>query len=136
MTRSTTRSPLVLLAEDNPDEQYVTRGLLEACGCRVVEAMNGEQAVSLALRERPDLILLDLRMPVLDGFEAAQRIRRHPGMDVVPMVAYTGVYTYSTTAHALEAGFDEYITKPVTLDDMRGLVGRYLPGGEEEGGKK
>src|SRR5918992_1237560 len=108
MTETTPRTPLVLLAEDNPDQQYITRGLLEQCGCRVVEAMNGEQAVSLALTELPDLILLDLRMPVLDGYEAARRIRSLPVGRGVPMVAYTALYSYSLTQNALDAGFDEY----------------------------
>ena len=125
--------PTVLLAEDNPDEQYVTRVLLEECGCRVIEAESGEQAVTLALLRRPDMILMDLRMPVLDGFEAAGRIRRAPEMREVPMIAYTGVYTYSMTQHAIEAGFDEYITKPVTLDDVRELVNRYLFTGKKKG---
>ena len=126
----------MLIGEDNPDEQFITRGLLEMCGCRVIEATNGEEAVELALRERPDMIVLDLRMPVIDGFEAAKRIRRHPEMGKVPMVACTGAYSYSFTQHALEAGFDEYIIKPVTIEDMRELVSRYLTAGEKKRGQE
>ena len=128
--------PTVLLAEDNPDEQYVTRMLFEECGCRVIEARSGEQAVTLALLKRPDMILMDLKLPLLDGFEAAGRIRRVPEMRDVPIVACTGVYTYSTTEQAIEYGFDEYITKPVTLDDIRRLVDQYLLGGKKKGSKK
>ena len=117
----------VLLAEDKPDDQYVTRMLLEQCGCRVVEAKDGEEAVALALLKRPNLILLDLRMPVVDGYEAARRIRRHPDMRQVPMIAYTAYYSYSLTEGATEAGFDEYIVKPVKFEDMQKLVDRYLP---------
>lgn len=119
-------APVVLLAEDNPDHHHITRGLLEACGCVVAEAWDGSQAVEAAARARPDMILLDLRMPVLDGYEAARRIRRT--LPRTPMVAYTAVYSYSLTNSALDAGFDDYVIKPVGLDDMRRLLGKYLPG--------
>jgi CheY-like chemotaxis protein len=124
-------APKVLLAEDLPDHLYITRGLLEECGCAVVTAPDGAEAVKAAERERPDMILLDLRMPVLDGFEAARRIRRV--LPRVPMVAYTAAYSYSMTGEALDAGFDEYLIKPVTLGDMRKLLERYLPGKIKKG---
>jgi len=118
----------VLLAEDNPEHQLITRGLLEACGCRVIEADNGEEAVTLAKLKRPEMILLDLRMPVVDGLEAARRIRELPGLRGVPIVAYTAIYSYSLTELATAAGFDEYVKKPVTLEMMSNLLDRYLPG--------
>jgi CheY-like chemotaxis protein len=120
-------SPTVLLAEDNPDHQYVTRMLLEECGCRVIEAMNGVEAVELALSQRPDMILLDLKMPVLGGIDAALRIRKEPEMRKVPMVAYSAYYSYSLTEGAHAAGFDEYIKKPVELEEMEELIDRYFP---------
>ncbi len=128
--------PTVLLAEDYPEHQYVTRGLLEQCGCGVVEAASGEEAVSLALSHHPDMIILDLKMPALDGYEAARRIRNDPKLRNVPMVAYTADYSYVLAEGALEAGFDECIIKPVTLEDMRQLVRRYLPKTEKRGGRK
>lgn len=118
--------PTVLLAEDNPDDQYITRKLLEECGCKVIEAENGIEAVELALRERPDMIMLDLRMPMLDGYEAARRIRKERAMKDAPMIAYTAYYSYSLTENALHAGFDEYLVKPVTVEDMQRIVDRYL----------
>ena len=126
MTDRNPQRGTVLLAEDEPQHQYVTRGLLEQCGCRVVEARGGEEAVALALSVRPDLILLDLKMPVLDGYDAARRIRTHPEMSRVPMIAYTADYSYSLTEGAIAAGFDEYIVKPISLDDMRKLIDRHL----------
>ena len=126
----------VLLAEDRPDEQYVTTMLLEGCGCRVIEAADGAEAVALAVRERPDLILLDLKMPVLDGYEAARRIRRDPALRSVPVVAYTAYHSYSPAqdAHeALAAGFDEHVIKPLAPDEMRELVRRHLPAGKKKG---
>ena len=116
------------MAEDKPDNQYATRRLLEQCGCHVIEARGGEEAVTLARSKRPHLILLDLKTPVLDGYEAARRIRRHPDMRRVPMVAYTADYSYSLTEGAIEAGFDEYIVKPINFEEMQRLVDRHLPG--------
>jgi CheY-like chemotaxis protein len=126
--------PMVLVAEDRPDHMYITTGLLEACGCAVFEAPDGNEAVAAAVRESPDLILLDLHMPVLDGFEAARRIRRK--LPRVPLVAYTATYSYSMTNHALDAGFDEYVVKPVTLADMQKLLERYLPRKVKGGGEQ
>ena len=126
----------VLLAEDRPDEQYVTTMLLEGCGCRVIEAADGEEAVALAARERPDLILLDLKMPVLDGYEAARRIRRDPALRAVPMVAYTAYHSSSPAHDALaahDAGFDEYVIKPLAPDAMQELVRRLLPAAKKKG---
>ena len=127
-------APKVLVAEDHPDHLFITRGLLEACGCAVIEAPNGLAAVAEAARESPDLILLDLHMPALDGFEAARRIRRR--LPRVPLVAYTATYSYSMTSEALDAGFDEYVIKPVTLADMRKLLEKYLPGKTQKGGEQ
>ena len=118
--------PTVLLAEDNPEQHYKTRMLLEQCGCRVVEATSGVEAFELALTESPDIIVLDLKTPVLDGFEVARRIRKITDLKEVPMVAYTAEYSYSLADEALDAGFDEYVIKPVTLEAMRKLVSRYF----------
>lgn len=117
--------PIVLLAEDNPQKHHISRSLLEQCGCRVIEAKDGEEAVHLALHERPRLILLDLKTPVLDGYEAARRIREH--RRDVPMLAYTAEYSYSLSEAALEAGFDDYIKKPVDLETMQDLIEEYFP---------
>jgi two-component system, cell cycle response regulator DivK len=118
--------PTVLLTEDDPEQQYKSRELLEQCGCRVVEAKDGVEAFELALAENPDMIILDLKTPVLDGFEVARRVRKITDLKDVPMVAYTADYSYSLTAEALDAGFDEYVLKPLTFEDMSKLLGRYL----------
>ena len=116
----------ILLAEDKPEQHYKTRSLLEQCGCRVIEAMNGVEAFELAIASNPDMILLDLKTPVLDGFEVARRIRKVTDLKKVPMVAYTSDYSYSLTELALEAGFDEYVVKPIELENMKNLLSRYL----------
>ena len=127
-------APRVSVAEDLPDRMYITRGLLEARGCAVIEAPDGLEAVAAAVRESPDPTLLDLHMPVLDGFEAARRIRRK--LPRVPLMAYTAAYSYVMTGGALDAGFDESVIKPVTLADMRKLPGKCPPEKMNKGGKK
>ena len=135
MAKNIPHEPTVLLAEDNPEHQYITRGLLEECGCRVVEATNGEDAVGRAGAVRFDMILLDLRLPIMDGYEAARRIRKLPRMGDVPMIAYTAYYSYSLSDDASTAGFDEYIVKPVTFEEMKELIDRYFPDRAEKSGK-
>jgi CheY-like chemotaxis protein len=119
--------PTVLVVDDTPDDRELVKCLLNlCCTCRVVEAESGLEAIELARRERPGLIIMDLRMPEVDGYEAARRIRQGPALSSVPMVAYTAYYSYSLTDSALEAGFDEYVRKPVTEEQMQELVSRYL----------
>ena len=119
--------PTVLVADDHEDDRELARILLEQyCGCRVIEAENGREAVELARRAFPGLIFMDLRMPEMDGYEAARRIRLESGLSSVPMVAYTAYYSYSLTDSAIEAGFDEYVQKPVTKEEMQEIVGHYL----------
>jgi CheY-like chemotaxis protein len=127
---SQSRQPTVLVADDHEDDRELARVLLsQCCACRVVEAEDGAEAVELARRERPALIIMDLRMPGVDGYEAARRIRQEPALSAVPMVAYTAYYSYSLTDSALDAGFDEYVQKPVTKEQMREVVARYLKAG-------
>lgn len=124
--------PTILLAEDDPDQRQVKARLLERCGCRVILAADGEEAVRLALDERPDMILMDLRMPVMDGFKAAAMLRNEPSMRSVVLIAYTAYHSYTISEDAHAVGFDEYITKPITIEAMRELVARYLPGATAE----
>lgn len=127
MTKRDHQQTTALVVEDIQDELYVTRVLLEQCGCRVLEATDGDEAVAVALRERPDMIFMDIKLPNMDGFEAARRIRSYREMRDAPMIAYTAYYSYSLTERAVEAGFDEYIVKPVTFEEMQKLVDRLSP---------
>ncbi len=119
--------PTVLVVDDTPDDRELARYLLEeCCGCHVIEAEDGAEAVEIAHRTHPNMIIMDLRMPKMDGYEAAKRIRQDPSMDSIPMLAYTAYYSYSLSDSALDAGFDEYVQKPVTPEQMMELVNRYL----------
>jgi CheY-like chemotaxis protein len=109
----------ILVAEDHLDSRDALRALLEAFGYRVLEAVNGRQAVEVALTHGPDLILMDIMMPELDGFEATRELRRHPQTRVTPIIAVTameGAYEL-----AIQAGANDYVRKPV---DIRRLVAK------------
>jgi CheY-like chemotaxis protein len=109
----------ILVAEDHLDSRDALRALLEAFGYRVLEAVNGREAVDIALRRRPDLILMDIMMPELDGFEATRELRRHAEMHATPIIAVTAM----EGAHqlAIQAGANDYVRKPV---DIRRLVAK------------
>jgi CheY-like chemotaxis protein len=119
-------SPTVLVVEDFEDNRFMMRRLLEMSGYRVVEAVNGEQAVEAAVQERPDLILMDLSLPKLDGLAATRRIRRHDGLARTPIVAVSAHDTTDFHADALAAGCDEYVTKPIDFDQLESLLKRLL----------
>jgi len=103
------------------------RRLLEMAGYRVVEASDGEEAVKLALQERPELILMDLSLPKLDGLAATRRIRSQRGFGRVPIVAVSAHDSPESRSEALAAGCNEYVTKPIDFDELKSLVNRFLP---------
>ena len=98
------------------------RKLLELSGYRVVEAINGEEAVRAATAVRPSIILMDLSLPVIDGLAATRRIRSFPGLDEVPIVAVSAHDTADFHAEALAAGCDAYITKPIDYPELEEIV--------------
>lgn len=95
------------------------KAILEAFGYRVLEAVNGREAVDVALRDKPDLILMDIMMPELDGFEATRELRQHDSMAGVPIIAVTAME--GAQKLAAQAGASDFVRKPV---DIRGLVGK------------
>jgi CheY-like chemotaxis protein len=114
-----TRIATILIAEDHLDSRDALRALLEAFGYNVLEAANGRQAVEIALMHDPDLILMDIMMPELDGFEATRQLRRHQATHATPIIAVTAM----EGAHqlAIQAGANDYVRKPV---DIRRLVAK------------
>ncbi|MBX6365371.1 MAG: response regulator [Gemmatimonadetes bacterium] len=109
----------ILIAEDHLDSRDALRALLEAFGYAVVVATNGQEAVDAALNETPDLILMDIMMPVLDGFEATRQLRRRPETRRTPIIAVTAME--GARELALHAGADDYVRKPI---DIRVLLAK------------
>ena len=123
-----TAAPLkVLVVEDFEDTRSLMRLELEKRGFRVIEATDGEQGVEAATRERPDIIIMDIGLPLMDGIEATRRIRADNSMRDVLIVALTAHHETEYRAQALAAVCDAYLTKPVDFDWLIDLLGRLLP---------
>jgi two-component system cell cycle response regulator DivK len=105
--------PTILIAEDNDLNRELLRELLQAHGYDVREAVNGRQAIDLMRKSRPDVALLDLNMPVLDGFATLKQIRQDPSLFSLPVMAVTASAMRGDREKALEAGFDSYLSKPI-----------------------
>jgi CheY-like chemotaxis protein len=123
----------ILVVDDYDDMRRVTHFALESFGYRVVEAANGEEAVEVAQAELPDLIIMDLSMPHLDGFEAIHRIRRLLGLHDVCVIAFSAHSAPEVRADALAAGCREFLPKPIDLEVLRAAVERCLLCGAPEG---
>ncbi|HEV2764323.1 MAG TPA: response regulator [Pyrinomonadaceae bacterium] len=118
---------VVLVVDDYEEVRILLRKALEMRGCRVVEAADGREAVEVALRERPDLILMDVWLPHQTGISAVQQIRQEPSMQRVPVIALTAYEAVDLHIKAIQAGCDQYMVKPINLDDLFNLLNRYLP---------
>ena len=121
------RPPTVLVVDDHADTRTLFRRLMEARGCLVAEAVDGEAAVEAARLACPDLVLMDLNMPRMDGLEAARRIRElKDECEGVPIIAVTAFDTYGIREAALEAGCDAYLTKPLDPQELERELDRLL----------
>jgi CheY-like chemotaxis protein len=116
----------VLLVEDTEDNRFMMRRLLEMTGYRVVEAMNGEEAVRLAQAESPSLILMDLSLPVIDGLAATRLIRKVPELKSTPIIAVSAHDTSDFRSEAIEAGCNTYVTKPIDFVELEDLIAKLL----------
>ena len=124
MRVETTVNPVVMLVEDFKDTREMMRRMLELRGCRVVEALNGQEAIELSQAGKLDLVLMDLNMPVLDGFTATMRIREYEPTRDVPVVAVTAYDTAESRAAAGAVGCCDYIVKPLDLERLSALLER------------
>jgi two-component system, HptB-dependent secretion and biofilm response regulator len=120
--------PTVLVADSYEDTRFMLKYWLEAEGYGVVEAGNGQEAVELTRGRCPDLLLMSERMPVLDGLEAARRIRRQDKECGCPIVAMSSYPTKEAQAAALAAGCDSFVAEPIDFDLLSNLLSHLLPG--------
>jgi two-component system cell cycle response regulator DivK len=114
--------PLVLVVEDHDDTREMLTTLLGMIGCHVIEAENGERALLLAETTHPDLILMDMRIPLLDGLTVTRLIRADPVLSDVPIVAVTGNAAPQFEVEALKAGCNHCLSKPLDFDRLEELV--------------
>lgn len=116
----------VLIVEDNPANMRLVKMALKNESCILLEAMNGEDALRVAHAEAPDLIVMDIQIPKMDGYEVARALRQSPSFRTIPIIALTAHAMKGDEERALNAGFDRYVSKPIDLSTFRGLVRAYL----------
>jgi CheY-like chemotaxis protein len=119
----------LLVTEDDEDNRYTLKLLLELRGYRVLTAANGYEAINVAEREHPDLILMDLRMPVLNGLVATRQLRQHGDAHLrqTPILALSAYDPAQHRAVAIAAGCNDYVTKPIDYDRLEKLIETFLP---------
>ncbi|HZH33457.1 MAG TPA: response regulator [Pyrinomonadaceae bacterium] len=115
----------ILVVEDYDDARYLIRVMLQMLGHRVIEAIDGREAIECVQRERPDLILMDLALPIMDGVTATRHIRAMEGVSDVPVVCVTA-HSEKYRDEALKAGANQVVRKPVDMDDLRPILAHYL----------
>jgi CheY-like chemotaxis protein len=118
----------ILIAEDNPTNRELLRELLEIRGYRVVEACNGQEALAMVEQEPPDILLLDIGMPLLDGFAVVRKLREDPRFTSLPVVAVTAYAMQGDREKIMDSGFDGYLSKPVNSAALVQELGRLLAG--------
>jgi CheY-like chemotaxis protein len=116
----------ILVVDDNPVSRELIREVLEDNHQRVLEAGNGAEALEKVLQEEPDIILLDIQMPVLDGYEVLRRIRANPRVAALPVIAVTAFAMREDCEKALAVGFDDFVTKPVDIASLRSKIRNLL----------
>ena len=117
----------ILIVEDQEDNRFILRDVLSTAGYDLIEAINGEEGVKLAQNQRPDLILMDIQLPVIDGYEATRRIKATPELRSIPIIAVTSYALGGDDVKAQAAGCDAYVAKPFSPRALLALVRKYLP---------
>lgn len=120
-------SKRILVIEDTEDNRRILRDLLTNAGFEYIEATDGESGVSMAATHRPDLILMDIQLPVFDGYEATRRIRANPETRRIPIIAVTSYALSGDESKAIAAGCDGYVAKPFSPRKILALVQEFLP---------
>jgi CheY-like chemotaxis protein len=119
----------VLVVDDNPISRELIHEVLENSDLIVMEAENGEEALNMIVLERPDIVLLDIQLPMFDGYEVLHRVRSDPRLAKLPVIALTAYAMQQDREKALAAGFDDYITKPIDAAALRVRVQKILDDG-------
>jgi len=117
----------ILIVEDQDDNRRIMRDLLINAGYEVVEAATGDEGVAAAKREKPDLILMDVQLPVIDGLEATRQIKAKPELRAIPVIAVTSYALSGDNEKALAAGCDAYFAKPVSPRRLLEKIDAVLP---------
>jgi two-component system cell cycle response regulator DivK len=117
----------ILVVEDEEDNRQILRDLLTTAGYEMTEAVNGEDALVEVAKQRPDLILMDIQLPAMDGYETTRRIRINPDLKSLPIIAVTSYALAGDESKALAAGCDAYVSKPYSPRQLLEKIREYLP---------
>ena len=128
MTSDNQPIPTIMVADSDDDNRYLLRSLLELKGFHVLLATDGQEAIDTALRKRPDLVLIQLKLPVVSGFTAIRRMRRCAALREVPIIAVSLNNATANRNVALAAGCNAHIEDPIEFDVLDELIDRLLPG--------
>jgi len=120
-------SKRILLVEDQPDNRQIIRDLLAVTDYELTEAENGEQALAAVAKQQPDLILMDIQLPIMDGYEAMRRIKADPALRSIPIIAVTSYALSGEEQKARAAGCDGYVTKPYSPRLLLARIREFLP---------
>jgi len=116
----------ILVVEDQEDNRQILRDLLATTDYQVVEAADGQEALTAVAKQRPDLILMDIQLPVLDGYEATRRIKADPALSSIPIIAVTSYALTGDEAKARAAGCDDFVPKPYSPRQLLAKIRQYL----------
>ena len=119
-------SKLILVVEDQEDNRRIMRDLLSSVGHEVIEAVTGEEGVAAAETHRPDLILMDIQLPGLDGYEATRQIKANPDLEHIPIIVVTSYALSGDDVKAFEAGCNAYVSKPFSPRELLAKIREYL----------
>jgi two-component system cell cycle response regulator DivK len=119
-------SKRILVVEDQPDNRQIIRDMLADTGYEIAEAENGEQALAAIANQRPDLILMDIQLPVMDGYTATRRIKGDAALKSIPIIAVTSYALSGEEKKAREAGCDDYVPKPYSPRQLLAKIRQYL----------
>ena len=120
-------SKRILVVEDQEDNRQILRDLLGSVGYEMIEAWDGEAGVAAAKKERPDLVLMDIQLPLLDGYEATRRIKADPDLKNIPIIVVTSYALSGDDVKARAAGCDAYVTKPYSPRQLLAKIKEFLP---------
>jgi two-component system, cell cycle response regulator DivK len=120
-------SKRVLVVEDQEDNRRIVRDLLTSVGYEIVEAVTGEEGVSMATTHAPDLILMDIQLPGIDGYEATRRIKAQVELRQIPVIAVTSYALSGDDVNAFEAGCDAYVSKPFSPRALLAKIREFVP---------
>ncbi|HEX8176505.1 MAG TPA: response regulator [Pyrinomonadaceae bacterium] len=126
MSDEKAQNTTILVVDDVTDNLILISLALQNQGYKVLTAKSGEEAIKIALIARPELVLMDIAMPDVDGLAATRRIRKHPELRHLPVIALTAFETQGFRQAAFEAGFDGYLTKPIDFEKLNNLINVFL----------